>query len=156
MSDNQSVCQHISSSCDLSIHSPPICPAFSLSGYLSMSDHLYAILTSLSDHLSTSDSPSTISTSLSACLSPSDHLTKPWTHPSAQLLSPTTQHSHDSSQSLADMNGEQSHKAQKSHRAFTNYDLLLDVSSIYASVSRCVAPHPNQGRMLTLHVECVI
>ena len=53
------------------------------------------------------------------------------------------QHVQDSSQSL----GEQSCKAKKFHRAFTNYDLLLcalDVSCIYLSVSRCVAP-PKSG-----------
>ena len=49
-----------------------------------------------------------------------------------------TQHLHESSPSLAVMNGEQSHKAKKFHRAFTNNDLplcALDVSSIYTSVS---------------------
>ena len=42
---------------------------------------------------------------------------------------------------------EQSCKAKKFHRALTNYDLLLhalDVSSIYTSVSRHVAP-PKSG-----------
>ena len=57
------------------------------------------------------------------------------------------QRTQDSSQSLAVMNGEQSHKAKKFHRAITNYDLLLralDVSNIYPSDSRCVAP-PKSG-----------
>ena len=41
------------------------------------------------------------------------------------------------------MNGEPSQKAKKLHRSFTSYDLLLhdlDVSSIYTSASRHVAP----------------
>ena len=45
------------------------------------------------------------------------------------------------------MNGEQSRKAKKFHRAFTNYDLLLralDASSIYLRDSRRVAP-PKSG-----------
>ena len=42
---------------------------------------------------------------------------------------------------------EKSHKANKFRRAFSNYDLLLqalDVSNIYPSDSRCVAP-PKSG-----------
>ena len=53
----------------------------------------------------------------------------------------------ESSQSLADVNGEQSHKAKKFRRAYTNNDLLLcalDVSSIYLNDCRCVAP-PKSG-----------
>ena len=53
----------------------------------------------------------------------------------------------DSSQSLAVVNGEQSRKATKFHRAFTNYDLLLhalDASSIYLHDFRRVAP-PKSG-----------
>ena len=45
------------------------------------------------------------------------------------------------------MNREQSFKAKKFHRAFTNYDRLLrdrDASSIYLCDSRCVAP-PKSG-----------
>ena len=45
------------------------------------------------------------------------------------------------------MNGEQSRKAKKFHRAFTNYDLLLrtlDASSIYLRDLRHVAP-PKSG-----------
>ena len=60
----------------------------------------------------------------------------------------------DSSQSLAVMNGEQFCKAKRFCRAFTNYDLLLralDVSSIYPSDSRCVAP-PKSGE--DAHVTC--
>ena len=54
---------------------------------------------------------------------------------------------HDSSQSLAVIKGELSHKAKKFCISFTKYDLLLcalDVSSIYTSVSRCEAP-PKSG-----------
>ena len=65
-----------------------------------------------------------------------------------------TQCMHDSSQSLAVVNGEQSCKFKKICRAFPNYDLLLhalDVSRIYMSVSRCVAP-PKSGE--DAHVTC--
>ena len=50
-------------------------------------------------------------------------------------------------QSLAVVNGEQSCKAKKFHRAFTNYDLLLralDAASIYLHDFRHVAP-PKSG-----------
>ena len=56
-------------------------------------------------------------------------------------------HIQDLSQSLAVVNGEQSHTAKKFHRAFTNYNLLLcalDASSIYICDFRCVAP-PKSG-----------
>ena len=45
------------------------------------------------------------------------------------------------------MNGEQSRKAKKFHRAYTSYDLLLhalDASSVYLRDSRRVAP-PKSG-----------
>ena len=66
----------------------------------------------------------------------------------------TTQDTHDSSQSIAVVNGEQSCKAKKFRRAFTNYDLLLcalDVSCIYLSVSRHVAPSESGE---DVHVTC--
>ena len=66
----------------------------------------------------------------------------------------TIHHTQDSSQFLAVMNGEQSRKAKKFHRAFTNTDLLLhapDASSIYLCNSRCVAP-PKSGE--DAHVTC--
>ena len=53
----------------------------------------------------------------------------------------------DSSQSLAVVTGEQSCKAKKFHRAFTNYDLYLralDASNIYLRDFRRVAP-PKSG-----------
>ena len=56
-------------------------------------------------------------------------------------------HTQYSSQSAAVVNGEQSCKAKKLHRAFTNYDLLLralDASSIYLHDFRRVAP-PKSG-----------
>ena len=55
----------------------------------------------------------------------------------------TIHHTQDSSQSLAVVNGEQSCKAKKFHRAFTSYDLLLralDASSIYLHDFQHVAP----------------
>ena len=105
---------------------PPVCPAFSPSDHPSLSDHLYAILPSQS-----------------ICPSPSDNWTKNKTCPSTPPLSHMTQCLHDSSQSLAVMKRELSHKDKKFCISFTKYDLLLcalDVSSIYTSVSRCVAP----------------
>ena len=102
--------------------SPPVCPVLSPSDHLSMSNHLYAILPSLSDCAEMSDCPPTICTSLSdhpslpnhlynkftsasACLPPSTHLTDTMTHPSAHPSSHMTQQMHDSSQSLAVVNG---------------------------------------------------
>ena len=88
---------------------------------------------------------------------------------------PTVHHTHDSSQSLAVVNGEQSHtihctqdsrqslevmngeqsrKAKKFHRAFPNYDLLLcalDASSIYLRDLQRVAP-PKSGE--DAHATC--
>ena len=64
----------------------------------------------------------------------------------------------DSSQSLAVMNGEQSHKAKEFCRTFANYDLLLhdlEVSCTYPLVSQHVTPLKS-GEDVTLHVECVI
>ena len=147
-----------------SVHHPPIHPVTSLSDCLSTSNCLYAILPHLSDCPSMSDHLSTIFTSLSdcpslpghlynnsphlsACPSPSDCLTTTMTHPSVHPSSHMIQHMQDSSQSLAVMNGVQSHKAKKFCRAVTNYDLLLyalDISCIYTSVSRHVAP-PKSG-----------
>ena len=83
----------------------------------------------------------------SACLSLSGSLTKTMTHLTTCLSSNTIQHTQDSSQTLAVMNGEQSRRAKKFCRAFTNYNLLLcalDVSTIYPSVSRHVA-QPKSG-----------
>ena len=59
----------------------------------------------------------------------------------------TIHRTHDSSQSLAVVNGEQSRKAKKVHRAYINYDLLLrplDASSIYLRDFRRLAP-PKSG-----------
>ena len=64
-----------------------------------------------------------------------------------RMSSPTIHRTQDSSQSLAVVKGEQSHKAEKFHSALTNYDLLLhalDASSIYLCDLRCVAP-PKSG-----------
>ena len=69
------------------------------------------------------------------------------TRPTIRLSSTTIQCTQDSSHSLAVVNGEQSHKAKKFHRAFAYYNLLLralDVSNIYSSDSRRVAP-PKSG-----------
>ena len=108
----------------------PISPMISLSHHLSTSDHLYPILPHLSGCPSPSDHSSTIftspsdclsllghlynkPTSLSACLSPSDSLTATMTHPTICPSSSTMiQHTQDSSQSLAVMNGEQLHKGR--------------------------------------------
>ena len=66
----------------------------------------------------------------------------------------TIHHTHDLSQSLAVMIGEQSQKDKKFHSAFTNYDLLLcdqDASSIYPHILRYVAP-PKSGE--DAHATC--
>ena len=168
---NPSVCHMTSPSVILSIlHSthlsvtPPIHPPISPSDHLSNSDHLYtllpclsdcppssahssAIVTSLLDHPSPPDHLYNNSQSPSACLSPVGSLTETMTHMTAYPSSNMIQCMQDSSQSLAVMNGKQSRKAKQFCRAFTNYDLflhVLDVSHIYPSVSRCVAP-PKSG-----------
>ena len=147
--------------------------------------HLYDTSTSPSDHPQLShcvyDTPTRPSDhpppshhlyhtpiSPSACPSPADCLTATTTRPPVRLSFPTIHHTHDSSQYLAVVNGEQSHtihctqdssqslavvngeqsrKAKKFHRAFTNYNLLLralDASSIYLHDFRRVAP-PKSG-----------
>ena len=142
------------------------------------SHRLHDTPTSLSDHPPPSHHPSDhpppshrlygTPISPSACPSPADCLTATTTRPPVCLSFPTIHHTHDSSQSLAVVNGEQSHtihrtqdsshtlavvngeqsrKAKKFHRAFTNYDLLLralDASSIYLRDIRRVAP-PKSG-----------
>ena len=63
----------------------------------------------------------------------------------------------DSSQSLAVMNGEQSCKAKKFCRVFTNNDLLLcalDVTSIFPNDSRHVAPHKSGEDAHVTHGIC--
>ena len=132
------------------------------------SQHLYDTPTRPSDHPPLShrlyDSP----ISPSACPSPADCLTATTTHPPLRPSFPTINHTHDSSQSLAVVNGEQSHtihrtqdssqslavvngeqsrESKKFDRVFTNYDLLLralDASSIYLRDFRRVAP-PKSG-----------
>ena len=90
----------------------------------------------------------------SACPSLNDCLTATTTRLPIHPSSYTIHHTHDSSQSLAVVNGEQSHKPKKFRRAFTNYDLLLhalDATSIYLSDPGCVAP-PKSGE--DAHVTC--
>ena len=143
------------------------------------SHRLYDHPTRPSDHPPLSHRLYDTPISPSACPSPADCLTATTTRPPVRPSFPTIHHTHNSSQSLAVVNGEQSHtihrtqdssqslavvngeqscKAKQFHRAFTNYDLLLhalDASSIYLCDFRCVAP-PKSGRMLTLHVASVI
>ena len=170
---------------------PPVNLAQRQSDLPSPSDRLYTILPRLSgcptSHrlhdtpTSPSDQPppshrlSDTPISPSACPSPADCLTATTTclpirpsfptihltHNSNQSLavvngeqSRTIHRTHDSSQSLAVVNGDQSRKAKKFHRAFTNYNLLLraqDASSIYLCDFRCVAP-PKSGE--DAHVTC--
>ena len=132
------------------------------------SHRLYDTPTRPSDHLPLSHCLYDTPISPSACPSPADCLTATTTRPPVRPSSPTIHHTHDSNQSLAVLNGEQSHrihrtqdssqslavvnaeqsrKAKKFHRAFTNYNLLLcalDASSIYLRDLRCVAP-PKSG-----------
>ena len=142
---------------------PPVRPANHPSDCPSPSDHLCNILPcpsgspTSSDHTSLQPSPSDhpppshhlydTPISLSSCPSPANCLTATTTHLPICPSSPTIHHTQDSSQSLAVMNGEQSCKAKKFHRAFTNYDLLLcalDASSIYLHDSRHVAPPKSE------------
>ena len=157
--------------------------------------HLYDTPTSPSDHLQPShrlyDTPTHPSDhpplshclydppiSPSACPSPVDCLTATTTCPPVRLSFPTIHHTHDSSQSLAVVNGEQSHtihhtqdssqslavmngeqsrKAKKFHRAFTNYELFLralDASSIYLPNFRHVAPPKSGEDAHVTHGKC--
>ena len=163
--------------------SPAKCPSSSdrlytiltrLSGCPTSSDHTSTIYTSPSDHLPPShhlyDTPTRLSDhpppshclydtpiSPSACPSPANCLTATTTRPPVHPSSPTSHRTQDSSQSLAVMNGEESHKAKKFHRAFTNYDLLLralDVSSIYIRDLRCVAPHKSGEDAHVTRAKC--
>ena len=174
---------------------PPVSPANHPSDCLSPSDHLYTILPhpsgcpTSSDHTSTiytgsSDHPSppdhlyNAPISPSTCLSPANCLTTTTTRPPVRTSSPTIHHTQDSSQSLAVVNGEQSHtihrtqdssqslavvngeqscKAKKFHRAFTNYNLLLhtlDASSIYLRDSKHVAPPKSGEDAHVAHGRC--
>ena len=141
----------------------------------SPSNHLHTILPRPSDHPPPSHHLYDAPISPSACPSPADCLTTTTTRPPIRPSSPTIHCTHDSNQSLAVMNGEQSHtihrpqdssqslavvngeqsrKAKKFHRAFTNYDLLLhalDASSIYLHDLRGVAP-PKSGE--DAHITC--
>ena len=114
----------------------------------------------------------------SACPSSADCLTATTTRPPVRPSFPTIHHTHDSSQSLAVVNGEQSHtihrtqdssqslavvngeqsrKAKKFHRAFTNYDLLLralDASRIYLHYFRHVAPPKSGADAHVTHGKC--
>ena len=132
------------------------------------SERLYDTPTRPSDHPPPSHRLYDTPISLLACPSPADCLTATTTRPPVRLSFPTIHHTHDSSQSLAVVNGEQSHtihrtqdssqslavvngeqsrKSKKFHRAFTNYDLLLralDASSTYLHDFRHVAP-PKSG-----------
>ena len=147
---------------------PPISLVQCLSDHLSLSHHLHTILPRPSDHPPPSHRLYDAPISPSACLSPADCLNATLTRPPIRLSSPTIHCTHDSSHSLAVVNGEQSHtiqctqdssqslavvngeqsrKAKIFHRAFPNYDLLLhalDASSIYLHDLRHVAP-PKSG-----------
>ena len=156
---------------------PPISPTICLSDCPTSSDRSSTIYTSLSDNLSCpspSDSLYDKPTSPSACPSPpdrlyneppsrsacpslSDSLTTTTTHPTICPSLHTIHRTQDSIQSLAVMNGEQSHKVKKFRKAFTSYDLLLhalDVSRIYLSDSRCVAPPKSGEDAHVTHGRC--
>ena len=172
LSDHQSLSDRLStilpclSGCPTSHHlyDTPTSP----SDHPQPSHRLYDTPTSPSDHLQPSHRLYDTPISPSASPSPADCLTATTTrlpirpsfptihhtHDSSQSLavvngeqSRTIHRTHDSRQSLAVVNGEQSRKAKKFHRAFTNYDLLLhalDASSIYLRDFRHVAP-PKSG-----------
>ena len=129
----------------------------SLPDRLSLSDHLHTILPCPSDHPPLSHHLYDTPISPSACPSPADCLTTTTTRPPVCTSSPTIHHTQDSSQSLAVMNGEQSRKAKKFHRAFTNYDLLLraqDASSIYLCDLSHVAPPKSGEDAHVTHGKC--
>ena len=145
LSYGQSIHHPVNSSMTHQSVTPPISPVIHPSESTSLSDHLYTILPHPSGCPSSSDHSSTIYTSPSDCPSPPEHLyAQPFSpsdllsmhnclyndppSPSAvRLSSHTIHHTQDSSQSLAVMNGDQSHKAKKFRRAFTNYNLLLRI-----------------------------
>ena len=119
-----------------------------------LSHHLYDNPTRPSDHPPPSHHLYETPISPSACPSPADCLTATTTRPPIHPSFPTIHHTHDLCQSLAVINGEQSHKSKKFPRAFTNYDLLLcalDASSIYLHDFRRVAP-PKSGE--DAHITC--
>ena len=147
------VCLSPRKSVALSVHptdSPSVIPTH-LSDHPPPSHRLYNTPISPSDCPSPAACLTATTTRPPICLSfPTIH----HTHDSSQSLavvngeqSRTIHRTHDSSQSLAVVNGEQSRKAKKFHRAFTNYDLLLralDASSTYLHDFRHVAP-PKSG-----------
>ena len=166
---------------------PSVCPTSSdhtstiytsLSDHLPLSHHLYDTPTSPSDHLSPSHRLYNTPTHPSACPSPPNCLTTTTTHPPVCPSSPmihSTQdsidslavvngeqshmihHTQDSSQSQAAVNGEHSRKAKKVHRAFTNYNLLLHAlyaSSIYLRDLRHVAPPKSGEDAHVTHGKC--
>ena len=157
---------------------PPVSLVQRQSDHSSPSDHLHTILQCPSDHPPSSHRLSDAPISPSACPSPAVCLTSTTTRPPTRPSSPTihrTQdsrqslavvngeqshmihHTHDLSQSLAVVNGEQSRKAKKFHRAFTNYELLLcalDASSIYLRDLRCVAPPKSGEDAHVAHGKC--
>ena len=119
-----------------------------------ITDRTSTIYTHLSAHPPPSHHLYDTTISPSACPSPSDCLTATTTHPPVYMSSHTIHCTQDLSQSLAVANGEQSRKAKKFHRAFTNYDLLLhalDASSIYLCDLTHVAP-PKSGE--DAHITC--
>ena len=153
------------------------------SGCPTPSDHtptycLYDTPTSPSDHPPPSHHLYDTPISPSACPSPGDCLTATTPRPPVCPPFPTIHHTHDSSQSLEVINGEQSHtihrtqdssqslavvngeqsrKAKKFHRAFTNYDLLLralDASSNYLRDFRRVAPPKSGEDAHVTRVKC--
>ena len=153
------------------LYDTPTC----LSDNPQLSHCLYDNPTRPSDHLPRSHRLYDTPIGPSACPSPADCLATTTTGPPVRPSFPTIHHTHDSSQSLAVVNGEhsntihhtqdssqslavvngeQSCKAKKFHRAFTNYDLLLralDASSIYLHDFRHVPP-PKSGE--DAHVTC--
>ena len=156
------------------LYDTPTCP----SDHPPLSHHLYDTPTRPSDHPPSSHRLYDTPISPSACPSPADCLTAPTTRPPVRPSFPMIHHTHDSSQSLAVVNGEQSctihrtHessqslavvngeqscKAKKFHRAFTIYDLLLcaiDASSIYLRDFRCVAPPKSGEDAHVTHGKC--
>ena len=157
------------------LHDTPTSP----SDHPPPSRHLYDTPTHPSDHPPPSHRLYDTPLSPSACPSPADCLTATTTRPPVCPSFPTIHHTHDSSQSLAVVNGEQSRtihctqdssqslavvngeqsrKSKKFHRPLltTTYFYVPKMPLASTYVTSDMYLHLNQGRMLTLHVASVI
>ena len=108
------------------------------SDYPQPSHRLYDTPTRLSDHPPLSHRLYDTPISLSACPSPADCLTTTTTRPPIRPSFPTIHHTHDSSQSLAVMNGEQSNTIH--HTQDSSQSLAVVNGSNPASPRNSIGP----------------